>query len=75
VPLLGPLAVLLNATVIVATVGSGGHYLPDVLAGGLLALAALACRARRRGSTADPAARDPTTRRIDALEAIRPADA
>ncbi|MBP2497919.1 hypothetical protein ABID82_001122 [Methylobacterium sp. PvP062] len=78
VPLLGPLAALLNAAVIVATLGSGGHYLPDVLAGGLLALAALACRARRRGPTADPAARGPAARRIealDAIETIRPADA
>jgi membrane-associated phospholipid phosphatase len=42
VPILGPLAVLLNAAVIVATIGAGGHYLPDVLAGGLLGGLALA---------------------------------
>ncbi|MHB2211609.1 phosphatase PAP2 family protein [Methylobacterium sp. CM6257] len=48
VPLLGRLAVLLNAAVIIATVGAGGHYLPDVLAGALLAGAALAHHARVR---------------------------
>ncbi|MEL6062218.1 MULTISPECIES: phosphatase PAP2 family protein [unclassified Methylobacterium] len=47
-PVLGPLAILLNAAVIVATLGAGGHYLPDVLAGGILATAALAIRARAR---------------------------
>ena len=46
VPVLGPLAVLLNAAVVVATVSAGGHYLPDVLAGALLALAALARQTR-----------------------------
>jgi hypothetical protein len=48
VPVLGPLAILLNAAVIVATIGAGGHYLPDVLAGALLAGAALAFRTRGR---------------------------
>lgn len=33
---IGPLAVLLNVAVIVATISAGGHYLTDVLAGGLL---------------------------------------
>ena len=47
-PILGPLALLLNAAVIVATIGAGGHYLPDVMAGALLAGAALAVRARAR---------------------------
>lgn len=42
IKVVGPLAVLLNAPVIVATVGAGGHYLPDVLAGGLLGVGALA---------------------------------
>lgn len=40
--IIGPLAVLLNAAVIVATISAGGHYLPDVVAGGLLGGAALA---------------------------------
>lgn len=56
-PVLGPLAILLNAAVIVATLGAGGHYLPDVLAGAFLAVAALAIRerARRRVPSATPA--------------------
>jgi hypothetical protein len=33
---IGPLMVLLNGLVVVATIGAGGHYLPDVLAGALL---------------------------------------
>lgn len=49
VRVLGPLAGLLNAAVVVATIGAGGHYLPDVLAGTLLGLAAVAAhRALRR---------------------------
>ena len=48
-PILGPLALLLNGAVIVATINAGGHYLPDVLAGALLAGGALAVRARARG--------------------------
>jgi hypothetical protein len=77
VPLLGPLALLLNAAVIVATIGSGGHYLPDVLAGALLAGVALACRRRARPARlreprrAPSAADGPAT----APSAIRPADA
>jgi hypothetical protein len=42
VPILGPVAVILNGAVVVATIGAGGHYLPDVLAGGLLGGVALA---------------------------------
>lgn len=74
VPLLGLLAALLNLAVIVATIGSGGHYLPDVLAGGLLALAALACRDRavRRAPAGAPTRRDLAAR---AIETISPADA
>lgn len=48
VPVLGPLAVLLNAAVAIATVSAGGHYLPDVLAGGLLAFLLLARQSRAR---------------------------
>jgi len=68
-PLLGPLAILLNAAVIVATLGAGGHYLPDVLAGATLAIAALAVRerVRRRMPSVAPARPVPT--------AISPADA
>lgn len=47
-PVLGPLAILLNAAVIVATLGAGGHYLPDLLGGAVLALAAIAVRRRAR---------------------------
>lgn len=42
VPFLGPVALLLNAAVVVSAIGSGGHYLPDILAGGCLAMLALA---------------------------------
>jgi hypothetical protein len=34
--ILGPLALLINGAVVVATIGAGGHYLPDLLAGGVL---------------------------------------
>jgi hypothetical protein len=69
--ILGPLALLLNAAVIVATIGAGGHYLPDVLAGALLAGAALAVRARGRirAPFADPVCAAP------APATIGPADA
>jgi hypothetical protein len=46
VPVLGPLALVLNAAVVIATISAGGHYLPDVLAGGLLALAMVARQSR-----------------------------
>jgi hypothetical protein len=36
VPIVGPLAVLLNSMVVLATLGAGGHYLPDLLAGGAI---------------------------------------
>lgn len=42
IKIVGPLIVLLNLAVIVATVGAGGHYLPDVLAGWILGIGALA---------------------------------
>lgn len=48
VPALGPFAVLLNAGVVVATISAGGHYLPDVLGGGLLAVLLLARQSRVR---------------------------
>ena len=51
VPRVGPLALGLNAAVVVATIGSGGHYLPDLLTGGAVAAAALALR---RGRVARP---------------------
>jgi membrane-associated phospholipid phosphatase len=69
VPVVGPVALLLNAAVIVATIGAGGHYLPDVLAGGLLAGAALACRVRRREPAALVAGPRP------AAGTVSPADA
>lgn len=49
VPMIGPLAALLNIAVIVATIGSGGHYLPDVLAGSLLSLLILSGQRLSRG--------------------------
>ncbi|WP_082552720.1 phosphatase PAP2 family protein [Methylobacterium sp. Leaf456] len=44
VPVIGPLAILLNATIIVAAIGAGGHYLPDVMAGAGLAFVLVAMR-------------------------------
>ncbi|WP_342148695.1 phosphatase PAP2 family protein [Methylorubrum sp. SB2] len=44
VPLIGPLAILLNATIVVAAIGAGGHYLPDVMAGAALAFVLVALR-------------------------------
>ncbi|SFL19886.1 phosphatase PAP2 family protein [Methylorubrum salsuginis] len=46
VPVIGPLALLLNATIVVAAIGAGGHYLPDVMAGAALAFALVAARRR-----------------------------
>ncbi|HJE25224.1 MAG TPA: phosphatase PAP2 family protein [Methylorubrum populi] len=60
VPVIGPLAILLNAVIIVATLGAGGHYLPDVLAGTAMGLALVACHAVQRGRSAG-AARAPLT--------------
>jgi hypothetical protein len=61
--IIGPLAMLLNGAVMVATIGAGGHYLPDALAGGALGALALAypklaCRlsALRPGSRASSSA-------------------
>lgn len=42
VPVIGPLAGLLNGAIIVATLGAGGHYLPDVLAGTLMGMGLVA---------------------------------
>jgi hypothetical protein len=57
VRIVGPLAVLLNGAVVVATLGSGGHYLPDLAAGAAVALAALCLhRGLRRGIARAPAA-------------------
>ncbi|MDR7038738.1 hypothetical protein J2X36_003509 [Methylobacterium sp. BE186] len=56
-PLIGPAGLVLNAAVIVGTVGAGGHYLPDTLAGGLLALLALAASRRRRSAAGEEVSR------------------
>lgn len=61
VPLIGPGALVLNVAVAVAAIGSGGHYLPDILAGATVAGAALAL-ARRRPATAKGVG-SPLTRR------------
>ncbi|MGU3541078.1 phosphatase PAP2 family protein [Methylobacterium sp. A54F] len=50
IPLLGPVAIALNLTVAIATLSAGGHYLPDLIAGALLALGALASRWRNAPS-------------------------
>ncbi|MBD8906377.1 phosphatase PAP2 family protein [Methylorubrum zatmanii] len=47
VPVIGLLAILLNAAIIVATLGAGGHYLPDVLVGTAMGLVLVTCRAIR----------------------------
>lgn len=52
VRVVGPLAALLNAAIAVAAIASGGHYLPDILAGAALAGAALALRRRARAAEA-----------------------
>ncbi|SDN54319.1 PAP2 superfamily protein [Methylobacterium phyllostachyos] len=70
-PVLGPLAILLNAAVIVATLGAGGHYLPDLLAGAVLAVAALAIRERTRRRAPALAPTCP----VPGAGAISPADA
>lgn len=58
VPVIGPLALLLNGAIIVAAVGAGGHYLPDVVVGAGLAFVLVAARRRcsRRPSPATAAA-------------------
>jgi hypothetical protein len=68
----GPLAVLLNGAVVVATIGSGGHYLPDVLAGAILgafalAYPALASRWRPRDEIRMPLQERPLTPRPSLL--------
>lgn len=45
-PLIGPIALVLNAAIIVAAIGAGGHYLPDVMAGAGLAFAFVVSRSR-----------------------------
>lgn len=73
IPVLGPVALVLNGAVIIATIGSGGHYLPDVLAGAGLALAALA---RRRTTRRPRPRRAPDPRHAPADSGpIRPVDA
>ncbi|MBB2963717.1 phosphatase PAP2 family protein [Methylobacterium sp. R2-1] len=49
VPVIGPLALLLNGAIIVATLGAGGHYLPDVLAGTLMGVFLVTCHRVRHG--------------------------
>jgi hypothetical protein len=71
VPVLGPAALLLNAAVIVATITAGGHYLPDVLAGALLAGAALTIRLAARAHGRAPSARGA----CPPAGTVRPADA
>ncbi|WP_244476959.1 phosphatase PAP2 family protein [Methylobacterium sp. Leaf117] len=68
VPVVGPLAILLNAVIMVATLGAGGHYLPDLLAGFALSAVVIGGRSilrrrvwsrpRARGA-AEPAADGP----------------
>ena len=66
IPWLGLAAILLNAAVIVATLGAGGHYLPDLLAGALLAALALVhqhrARAQARTGTRAPSPKSWRTR-------------
>jgi hypothetical protein len=50
VRVVGPVAAVLNAAITLAAIASGGHYLPDILAGGALAGAALALRHRARAA-------------------------
>lgn len=59
IPILGPLAIALNAVVIVATLGAGGHYLPDLLAGFVLSVAVIGGHAILRGRRARPSGRRP----------------
>lgn len=49
IPVLGPLAIALNAVIVVATLGAGGHYLPDLLAGFVLSVTVIGGRAVLRG--------------------------
>ncbi|MCJ2036219.1 phosphatase PAP2 family protein [Methylobacterium sp. J-068] len=50
IPFLGPVVIALNAVILVATLGAGGHYLPDLLAGVALSVAVIGGRTvlRRR---------------------------
>ncbi|WP_243214818.1 MULTISPECIES: phosphatase PAP2 family protein [Methylobacterium] len=49
VRVLGPLVIALNAVIVVATLGAGGHYLPDLLAGFALSVTVIGGRAALRG--------------------------
>lgn len=62
---LGPLAIALNAVIIVATLGAGGHYLPDLLAGFVLSVTVIGGagllrgrRARAPGLRSEPVPRE-----------------
>jgi hypothetical protein len=63
IPIVGPLAIALNVAVGIATISAGGHYLPDVLAGGAVALGVLGCHVAR-ADHADAAAGIPKSLRI-----------
>lgn len=54
VPVIGPLAILLNAAIIVATLGAGGHYLPDVVAGTVMGIVLIVWHRSRRRAVAAP---------------------
>ncbi|AWN38949.1 hypothetical protein DK427_10575 [Methylobacterium radiodurans] len=58
VRVVGPLALLLNAAVIIATLGSGGHYLADLAGGAAVALAGLWLHGGRSGPLAHGKGRD-----------------
>ena len=70
VPVFGPLAILLNGAIIVATLGAGGHYLPDVLAGTLMGIGLVACRRVGQGRTFAAARATPLAPSIPTMEPI-----
>ena len=57
VPVIGPLAGLLNGAIILATLGAGGHYLPDVLAGTLMGIGLVAYHRARHDAAPQEAPR------------------
>lgn len=62
IPVLGPVAIGLNAVIMIATLGAGGHYLPDVLGGGILSILVIGGRSllrRSRPAQAPSAAGEP----------------